>query len=66
MKKNKGIWLDKEKAYIVSLKNNLAVIKTITSNIEDFHIGGGSGTKFKVDHKMLFKTVNIQSVKNNN
>ncbi len=45
--KNIGIWLDKEKAYIISSKNNETVIDIIQSEIETFNIGGGSGTKFK-------------------
>jgi stalled ribosome rescue protein Dom34 len=45
--KNIGIWLDKEKAYIVSLKNDKTSIDTIQSEIETFNIGGGSGTRFK-------------------
>jgi len=45
--KNIGIWLDKEKAYIISLKNDKTIIDTIHSEIETFNIGGGSGTKFK-------------------
>ncbi len=44
---NIGIWLDKEKAYIVSLKNDETSIDTIQSEIETFNIGGGSGTRFK-------------------
>jgi len=45
--KNIGIWLDKEKAYIVSLKNDKTIVDTIQSEIETFNIGGGSGTRFK-------------------
>jgi len=45
--KNIGIWLDKEKAYIVSLKNDETIVDTIQSEIETFNIGGGSGTRFK-------------------
>lgn len=45
--KNIGIWLDKEKAYIVSLKNGETIVDTIQSEIEIYNIGGGSGTKFK-------------------
>lgn len=45
--KNIGIWIDKEKAYIISSKNDKITIDTIQSEIEAFNIGGGSGTKFK-------------------
>ncbi|MCF6348668.1 MAG: hypothetical protein L3J20_10280 [Flavobacteriaceae bacterium] len=45
--KNIGIWLDKEKAHIINLKNNETVIDTIQSEIETFNIGGGSGTRLK-------------------
>ena len=45
--KNVGVWIDKEKAHIVSLSDHSEALKTLKSNIENFHIGGGSGTKFK-------------------
>jgi len=45
--KNIGIWIDKEKAYIISLNNDETIIDTIQSEIETFNIGGGSGTRFK-------------------
>ena len=45
--KNVGVWLDKEKAHIVTIGDNSEVFETLESNIENFHIGGGSGTKFK-------------------
>lgn len=41
--KNIGIWIDKEKAYII---NDEAVDKVL-SNIENYHVHGGSGTRFK-------------------
>jgi len=44
---NTGIWLDKKKAFIVSLTEETEVFKTIISNVENFHIHGGSGTRFK-------------------
>ena len=46
--KNKGIWLDKEKAFIVTLENNKENFVVIESNIENFkttankNIGGAS------------------------
>ncbi len=47
--KKTGIWLDKKKALIVNLegegrKENLITVK---SNVEDFRISGGSGSKMK-------------------
>ncbi len=45
--KNTGIWLDKDKALIVTLENGNETLTTVTSNIDHFHIHGGSGTKFK-------------------
>lgn len=45
--KKSGIWLDKEKANIVTIENGNENMITIPSNIESFHIHGGSGTKFK-------------------
>ena len=45
--KQTGIWLDKEKAYIVSLENEKETFKTVLSNIESYNIKGGSGTKQK-------------------
>lgn len=45
--KNIGIWLDKNQAHIVVLENNNETLKTIPSNIEHFHVRGGSGTRLK-------------------
>lgn len=45
--KNLGIWIDKRKAVILSLENGKEQSSTVFSNIEDFNIKGGSGTKFK-------------------
>ena len=42
-----GIWIDKEKAHIVGIENEVVSFKTIKSNIENFNPRGGSGTKFK-------------------
>lgn len=42
-----GIWLDKEKACIVILKDGIENFKTIYSELDFFHPKGGSGTKFK-------------------
>ncbi|WP_299431290.1 hypothetical protein [uncultured Aquimarina sp.] len=45
--KNTGIWMDKEKAYIIDIKENKEDMITIFSEIEDYRIHGGSGTRFK-------------------
>ena len=44
---NVGIWIDKRKAKIVSVETGNEHFDTIVSNIEDFHVSGGSGTKLK-------------------
>ena len=43
--KNIGIWLDKEKAHMVTLIEDSEKFETIVSDIEVFHPKGGSGTK---------------------
>ncbi|WP_299215172.1 hypothetical protein [uncultured Aquimarina sp.] len=45
--KNIGIWMDKEKAFIIDIKENDEDMTTIFSEIEDYRIHGGSGTRFK-------------------
>ncbi|APZ45473.1 hypothetical protein BW723_03795 [Polaribacter reichenbachii] len=45
--KNIGIWLDKEKAFIITIENGNETFTTIDSNVENFKIYGGSGTRFK-------------------
>lgn len=45
--KKTGIWLDKDKALIVTLENENETVTTVTSNMDHFHIKGGSGTKGK-------------------
>ena len=45
--KNIGIWMDKEKAYIINVKENNEEMTTIFSEIEDYRIHGGSGTRMK-------------------
>ncbi|MFS4467869.1 hypothetical protein [Maribacter sp. 2210JD10-5] len=47
MKKKIGIWLDKEKAHIITLKEDKEYFETVPSNLEFFNPKGGSGTKFK-------------------
>ncbi|PWK20685.1 hypothetical protein [Xanthomarina spongicola] len=45
--KNTGIWLDKNKAHIVTIENGVETLHTITSNVDHYRIHGGSGTRFK-------------------
>ncbi len=45
--KNIGVWMDKEKAHIITIKDDGEDITTIQSGIENFRIHGGSGTRFK-------------------
>ncbi len=42
---NIGIWLDKEKAHIVTLDNDSEKFETLHSEIETYRPVGGSGTK---------------------
>lgn len=43
--KNIGVWIDKEKSKIIDLEKD--TIETVFSEIEDFHIHGGSGSRLK-------------------
>jgi hypothetical protein len=43
--KNSGVWLDKEKAHIVTLLKESESFETLFSDIETFRPSGGSGTK---------------------
>ncbi len=46
--KKTGIWLDKKMAYIISMDGKeIQPVKTVFSKIEDYHVRGGSGTRFK-------------------
>ena len=45
--KKTGIWLDKEKAHIVTLENNSEYFETVLSELEFYNPKGGSGTKQK-------------------
>lgn len=42
-----GIWIDKEKAHIVTLYNGKESFSTILSHVENFRPFGGSGTRLK-------------------
>ncbi len=45
--KHTGIWLDKDRALVVTLENNGELLQTITSNIDHYNPSGGSGTRLK-------------------
>jgi len=45
--KNIGVWMDKEKAYVITLSDETEKLVTVFSEIDSFHIGGGSGSRFK-------------------
>ncbi|WP_298895282.1 hypothetical protein [uncultured Psychroserpens sp.] len=45
--KHTGIWLDKDKALIITIEKEQETLQTIPSNIEHYRIHGGSGTRFK-------------------
>lgn len=45
--RNIGIWIDKSVAKIVTIENGIENLEMINSQVEGYHIGGGSGTKFK-------------------
>ena len=45
--KNLGIWLDKKKARIIRIEAENVFMETVVSEVEDYHIQGGSGTKLK-------------------
>ncbi|MFT7611240.1 MAG: stalled ribosome rescue protein Dom34 [Parvicellaceae bacterium] len=40
-----GIWLDKRKASIVKLEGKNEILTTIDSNVEEYHLHGGSRSK---------------------
>ncbi|WP_242084903.1 hypothetical protein [Aestuariivivens sediminis] len=42
-----GVWIDKKEAIIVTLNHEKVRLNTILSNIELFHVHGGSGTRLK-------------------
>jgi len=46
-KRNTGVWLDKEKAIMVTVYNGEVSVNTLLSNVEHFHVHGGSGTRQK-------------------
>ena len=44
--KNTGVWLDKNKALIVTLENDTESFKSVASNIEHIHEQGGAGKHY--------------------
>ena len=42
-----GIWIDKEKAHIVTMGKATETLETIFSKVENYRPSGGSGTRFK-------------------
>jgi hypothetical protein len=42
-----GIWMDMRNAYILTIEGQNEKLKKVDSNIETFHVHGGSGTRFK-------------------
>ncbi len=45
--KRTGIWLDKKKALVVNFEDSNESLITVKSQVEDFHVSGGSGSRFK-------------------
>nr|WP_321230035.1 hypothetical protein [uncultured Psychroserpens sp.] len=45
--KKTGIWLDKDKALIVTIENENETFQIVSSNVEHYKIHGGSGTRQK-------------------
>lgn len=43
--KNAGIWLDREKAYIIRISDQATETEVVPSNLEFFHPKGGSRTR---------------------
>lgn len=45
--KNIGVWLDKRKAFIITLENEKEIMTTIKSDVEEFHPSGGFGLGYR-------------------
>ena len=45
--KNVGIWMDKKRAFIVTNENQNQSVVEIASEVDDYRISGGSGTRMK-------------------
>jgi stalled ribosome rescue protein Dom34 len=45
--KHTGVWIDKDKAHIISIENGVEDFLTVTSDMTYFKAKGGSGQRFK-------------------
>lgn len=45
--KNIGVWIDKEKAHVVTIEKGNEMFNTIISEVENFHPAGGFGLGFR-------------------
>ena len=45
--KNLGIWIDKEKAHVVTIENKTEKFNTINSEVENYHPSGGFGLGYR-------------------
>lgn len=45
MQKFTGIWLDQKQAFLIHFNNGKSIIQSLESNIEDYHVLGGSRSK---------------------
>ena len=45
MNRKTGIWIDKRKAYIIHLVNHKSEVVVLDSEIETYHVKGGSRSK---------------------
>ena len=44
--KKTGIWLDKDKALIVTIENSRQSLRTVPAQVEHFHVHGGFGIRY--------------------
>jgi stalled ribosome rescue protein Dom34 len=51
--KNTGIWIDREKAHVVSSENGFENLITINSEVENYHLGGGSRSKSSFGQELI-------------
>jgi hypothetical protein len=50
-----GVWLDKNKAHIVNIENDVETLTTVESNIQHFKVKGGTGQRFKSGPQDIIK-----------
>lgn len=53
--KHTGIWIDKEKAHIITIDGESAAIETVASTVEKHRPHGGTGTRFKSGPQDIIK-----------